>query len=535
MQYDVFISCKSEDYKYAEEIYDFLTANGIYTFLASKELRKLGDSEYRKAISKALGSASHMIIFASKKEYIDSTWVYYEWDWFITAMLKGFKQGQILTILKDVKVNDINQDLWKYESFLFASYKEVLLSYVKTPESERRKEEKQKQLEEQNLKEKEKKQQQETKAHLVAMIEEYRSKLAALNYVDIPRIIATLQSIGVNFHTCPVCKSAVSISSTYCPTCGWGISPIDNIEGAGYLSLVNPSQLEIVKNIYLEYVSAKDHNHQFQNTLNESQERLKNQIRALEDEISTLKRKHREMISAKERIEQSYSHSIAKVQNLEGSLTNSQKELKSLRGKNVELQSQLGKATIAQRTAQKECLELKNKLIEKEKVLATTKQTNAGIQNLNKKAMQPNHYSSTYSVVLMEVGVAKLQVIKVVKEILGLGLGDAKVIVDNAPSIIADNVYVNKALPMKRALEEAGAKCECIPSGAKFDVMLISVGEAKLQVIKTIKDMFGLSLGDAKAIADSAPNIIAKNVSINQALALKRGMEAAGAEIVIEN
>lgn len=133
MNYDVFISCKSEDYIYAEEIYNFLTANGFNTFLAYNELRLLGDAEFRRAISTAMKSAYHMIIFASDARHIDSTWVYYEWDMFLNAKLKGFKEGQIMTILKDVEVEDINMDLWKYESFTFENYKEKLLDYVVTP------------------------------------------------------------------------------------------------------------------------------------------------------------------------------------------------------------------------------------------------------------------------------------------------------------------------------------------------------------------------------------------------------------------
>lgn len=61
-----FISCKSEDYKFAEEIYEYLKNNDIHTFLASRELRNFGDSEYRKAISKAMKSTYHLIVFASK-------------------------------------------------------------------------------------------------------------------------------------------------------------------------------------------------------------------------------------------------------------------------------------------------------------------------------------------------------------------------------------------------------------------------------------------------------------------------------------
>ena len=146
MNYDVFISCKSEDYIYAEQIYDFLTQNGVNTFLASKELRNLADSEYRRAISNAMKSTYHMIVFASDASYIDSPWVYYEWDMFVNAKLKGFKQGQMFTILKDIVVENINMDLWKYESFDYEEYKNKILSYVETPrylkykEEERRKE-----------------------------------------------------------------------------------------------------------------------------------------------------------------------------------------------------------------------------------------------------------------------------------------------------------------------------------------------------------------------------------------------------------
>ena len=141
MEYDVFISCKSEDYIYAEEIYNFLKENGFNVFLANKELRQMGDSEYRKAISQALKSTYHLIVFASKTDYVDSTWVYYEWDWFLVAKIKGKKSGQILSILKDISIDDINADLWKYESKSFYNYKESLLAYVETPAYIERKEE----------------------------------------------------------------------------------------------------------------------------------------------------------------------------------------------------------------------------------------------------------------------------------------------------------------------------------------------------------------------------------------------------------
>jgi hypothetical protein len=171
MNYDVFISCKSEDYPYAEEIYNFLKEHGITVFLSNRELRKLGESEYRTAITQAMESAYHLIVFASKAEYIKSTWVYYEWDMFVNAKLKGFKQGQILTILKDVNVNDIAMDLWKYESLTFENYKERLLNYVETPESLQRKKNEQKEKREQSAKEIA-----ELKANLRTYAEEYKNE-----------------------------------------------------------------------------------------------------------------------------------------------------------------------------------------------------------------------------------------------------------------------------------------------------------------------------------------------------------------------
>lgn len=139
-KYDVFISCKSEDYGYAEEVYNFLNSNGIHTFLASKELRKMGDSEYRNAIMQALDSAYHLIIFASKPEYVESKWVFYEWDTFVNAKLNGRKDGQIMTILKGFNISKLRLDLIKYESFAYGNYKERILPYVETPESQRVKE-----------------------------------------------------------------------------------------------------------------------------------------------------------------------------------------------------------------------------------------------------------------------------------------------------------------------------------------------------------------------------------------------------------
>ena len=67
---------------------------------------------------------------------------------------------------------------------------------------------------------------------------------------------------------------------------------------------------------------------------------------------------------------------------------------------------------------------------------------------------------SSFDVVLAEVGGAKLQVVKAVKEACGLGLKEAKDLVDGAPSTIKEGVSKDEAENLKKAIEEAGAKVE---------------------------------------------------------------------------
>lgn len=67
---------------------------------------------------------------------------------------------------------------------------------------------------------------------------------------------------------------------------------------------------------------------------------------------------------------------------------------------------------------------------------------------------------SEFTVTLKDAGAQKVAVIKAVKEITGLGLGEAKALVDNAPSPIKEKVTKDEAEAAKKALEEAGATAE---------------------------------------------------------------------------
>ena len=67
---------------------------------------------------------------------------------------------------------------------------------------------------------------------------------------------------------------------------------------------------------------------------------------------------------------------------------------------------------------------------------------------------------TSFDVVLKSAGAAKLQVVKAVKQHCGLGLKEAKDLVDGAPSKVKEGVAKEEAEALKKALEEAGAEVE---------------------------------------------------------------------------
>ena len=67
---------------------------------------------------------------------------------------------------------------------------------------------------------------------------------------------------------------------------------------------------------------------------------------------------------------------------------------------------------------------------------------------------------SSFDVVLKEAGAAKLQVVKAVKEACGLGLKEAKDLVDGAPSTLKEGLSKDEAENLKKAIEDAGAVVE---------------------------------------------------------------------------
>ena len=67
-----------------------------------------------------------------------------------------------------------------------------------------------------------------------------------------------------------------------------------------------------------------------------------------------------------------------------------------------------------------------------------------------------------------------------------------------------------------------------------FDVVLKSAGAAKLQVVKAVKEQCGLGLKEAKDLVDGAPSTLKEGLSKDDAEALKKALEEAGAEVELK-
>ena len=78
------------------------------------------------------------------------------------------------------------------------------------------------------------------------------------------------------------------------------------------------------------------------------------------------------------------------------------------------------------------------------------------------------------------------------------------------------------------------AGAEAAEEKTAFDVILKSAGSAKLQVVKAVKEACGLGLKEAKDLVDAAPSKLKEGVAKEEAEALKKAVEAAGAEVEVK-
>lgn len=88
--------------------------------------------------------------------------------------------------------------------------------------------------------------------------------------------------------------------------------------------------------------------------------------------------------------------------------------------------------------------------------------------------------------------------------------------------------------PAAAAVAVAGPAADAAPAEdakSEWDVVLKDAGAAKVAVIKAVKDLTGLGLGEAKAIVDGAPKVVLEKAKTEDAEAAKKALEAAGATV----
>ena len=80
----------------------------------------------------------------------------------------------------------------------------------------------------------------------------------------------------------------------------------------------------------------------------------------------------------------------------------------------------------------------------------------------------------------------------------------------------------------------AGGDADSGSDKTEFDVILKAAGGAKLKVVKTVKELTGLGLKEAKDIVDSAPKSVKEGVSKEEAEGIQKALEEAGAEVELK-
>jgi large subunit ribosomal protein L7/L12 len=106
--------------------------------------------------------------------------------------------------------------------------------------------------------------------------------------------------------------------------------------------------------------------------------------------------------------------------------------------------------------------------------------------------------------------------------------------VQELAKILKEEYGIEPAAAAVAVAAPAAAEAAAPAEQTEFDVMLTSAGQAKLQVIKAVKENAGLGLKEAKELVDKAPVAIKEKVSKAEAEALKAALEEAGAEVEIK-
>ena len=113
-------------------------------------------------------------------------------------------------------------------------------------------------------------------------------------------------------------------------------------------------------------------------------------------------------------------------------------------------------------------------------------------------------------------------------------MADIKAIAEELVNLTVKEVNeLANVLKEEYGIEPAAAGAAAAEEKTAFDVVLKNAGAAKLQVVKAVKEACGLGLKEAKELVDGAPSKLKEGVAKEEAEALKKALEEAGAEVEI--
>ena len=106
--------------------------------------------------------------------------------------------------------------------------------------------------------------------------------------------------------------------------------------------------------------------------------------------------------------------------------------------------------------------------------------------------------------------------------------------VNELATVLKDEYGIEPAAAAAVAVAAGGGDAGTAEEKTEFDVILKSAGQAKLSVVKAVKELTGLGLKEAKELVDGAPGPIKEGVSKDEAEGIKTSLEEAGAEVELK-
>ena len=119
---------------------------------------------------------------------------------------------------------------------------------------------------------------------------------------------------------------------------------------------------------------------------------------------------------------------------------------------------------------------------------------------------------------------------KFAEELVNLSVKD----VNELATILKDEYGIEPAAAAAGPAAGGGQVAEAGEEQSEFDVILKEAGASKLQVVKTVKELTGLGLKEAKDIVDSAPKTVKEGVNKAEAEGIQKALEEAGAVVELK-